>query len=121
MHHHEQHRRQLTPRFPATVQKYPPTPPNMPGLSAMTSLTVSEKPSSLSGLDSDTNSAAERPSILELTPPSTPTKRRARGAPPLPMEIVVLILEYVPPSRQDVFAAACRVCRMWYWAGVGYL
>lgn len=61
-------------------------------------------------------------SILDMTPPSTPTKRSIKGAPPLPMEIIEIILEYLPTTgRQEMLWAVCGVCRMWYWAGIGRL
>ncbi|KAA8914629.1 hypothetical protein FN846DRAFT_770926 [Sphaerosporella brunnea] len=66
--------------------------------------------------------AAEPASILELTPPATPVRSESGAAARfLPMEILVLIMKFVPPNRQDVFAAASKVSRMWYHAATPFL
>jgi hypothetical protein len=70
-------------------------------------------------------SSIEPTSILDLTPPPTPTRADGdakRGtANYLPMEILCLILKFVPPGRQDVFAATSRVSRLWYHASTPFL
>ena len=64
----------------------------------------------------------EPASILGLTPPPTPKRDGKLGtANYLPMEIVCLILEFVNPNRQDVFAATSKVSRPWYHASTPFL
>lgn len=64
----------------------------------------------------------EPASILELTPPPTPTRDGKLGtANIIPMEILCLILEFVNPKRQDVFAATSKVSRLWYHASAPFL
>lgn len=69
--------------------------------------------------------AIETPSILDMTPPSTPTTEAFSflfgAANRLPMEIVCLVLEFVPKDRQDIFAATSKVNRMWYFASQKFL
>lgn len=59
---------------------------------------------------------AKQLSLLELSPPPTPTNSKY-----IPMEILFLILEFVDPCRQDVFASASLVSRQWYFVSQRFL
>jgi hypothetical protein len=91
----------------------------------MSGLTFSEDVSGLVRIHDENGCVpgiVEPASILELTPPPTPTRNGMSGtANYLPMEIVCLVLEFVHPSRQDVFAATSRVSRLWYHASTPFL
>jgi hypothetical protein len=91
----------------------------------MSGLTFStDATSGLVRISDELSGQAEPPSILELTPPPTPTRECEQNsgvASYLPLEILSLIIKFVPPGRQDVFAAASKVSRMWYHAATPFL
>lgn len=94
----------------------------------MSGLRFSKGPTGLVRIETETGElmagAIEAPSILDMTPPSTPTREdsgRHGAANRLPMEIVCLVLEFVPKGRQDVFAATSKVSRLWYFASQKFL
>jgi len=43
------------------------------------------------------------------------------GYPVLPQEIILHILNFVPPDNQQLFVNACKVSRTWYHAAIGHL
>lgn len=77
----------------------------------------------MADLDSSVNSSstADTPDAPSADPPAPAMIEPSPKHIMLPMELVCLILDFVNPSDQETFAAACKVCRQWNLAARSYL
>jgi hypothetical protein len=65
--------------------------------------------------------ASETPDTPDVSHPETAEVNSTPNSIMLPMELVCLVLDFVDPSDQKTFAAACKVCRQWNFAAQSYL